>query len=114
MEQNPSSEINKSSASQDIPHILCNLDSHYHNHKCLACVPILSQINPVHVPQSHFWKMYFNIILSYMLVLQVVSFHQVSHQNPVCTSPLQIYTAWPAHRILDLIAQIMLCEEYKS
>ena len=55
MTQSPSWEANRFSASQEITHILWNPKDHYRIHKCLSPV-ILSQLESVHTPTSHFLK----------------------------------------------------------
>jgi hypothetical protein len=97
MEQIPFSEANRFSVSQEIPSILWNLKAHYRIHKCPPPVPILSQLDSVHTPISHFPI----LILSsdapgspqWSLSLRL------PHQNPVHASPLPHtrYMPRPSH-----------------
>jgi len=69
MEQSPSWEANRFTASQGIPRILWNPKANYCIHKCPSPVPILSQIDPVHALTFHFLK----ILLSSHLHLDLPS-----------------------------------------
>ena len=53
MKHSPSSEANWFAASQEIPSILWNPQVHYSTHKRPPPVPILRQLNPVHITTSH-------------------------------------------------------------
>ena len=66
MEHSPYWEATQFLTSQEIPHILRNPKVHYHIHQCPPPVPLLSQIDPVHTPTSHFLKIHLNIIFPSM------------------------------------------------
>jgi len=59
-------EVDSCLASQEIPHILWNLNVQYHVHKNPSLIPLLSHINPLHILTPYFSKIHFNIILSSM------------------------------------------------
>jgi len=100
MEQSPSREADRFSASQEISHILWNLKVHYRIHKCTPSAPILSELDPVHTPTSHFLKIHLNIILPSTPGSPKWSLSfRFPHQNPVHASPITHtrYMAGPSH-----------------
>jgi hypothetical protein len=72
MEQSPSWEANRSSASQEIPCILWNPQVYYRIDKRSSHIPFLTHISPVHAFTFHCLKIHFNIISHLLLGLLVV------------------------------------------
>jgi hypothetical protein len=120
MEPSPSCKANTySSSASKIPHILWNPKVHYHVHKSLALVFILSWIDPIHTLPTKLFELQFNIILpsipkSSIWSLSVMVFYDLCVFPPkpcICLSSLLYvpHAAW-----FDLIIQTMFGEEYKS
>jgi hypothetical protein len=76
------------SANQSIPHISRNSNIHYRIHKNRSPVPFLSQINPVHIIRTDFFKIHFNISLPFTCRSSKWSLPLIfPHQNSLRTSP---------------------------
>ena len=65
--QSHSREANNNSFSQEISPMLWNTKVHLRVHNSPPLVPIRGQINPVHVPPSHFLKINLNITPPHLL-----------------------------------------------
>ena len=114
MQQSPSWEANRVSASKEIPRILWNPIVHYRIRKCPPPVPILSQIYPFHTPTSYFLKIRLNI-LPFTPGSSIWSLYlRFPHQNPLYVSLLTHTCYVLAHLILDFSARAILDKEYRS
>ena len=112
MEQSPSWEANRFSASQEIPRILWNPKVHYRTHNCPPPVPILSQLDPVHTPHPISWRSILILSSHLRLGLFPSGFPTKTLYTPL---PSPIHATCPAHLILlDFITRTILGEQYRS
>ena len=113
MEESPSSEANWFTASQEILRLLWNLKVHCHIHKDVPPVPIMSELDLVHTPTSHFLKIHLHIILPSMPGSPKWLFPSGFPTKTPYTALLSpMHTTWHAHLILlDFITHTTLGED---
>jgi hypothetical protein len=108
MEQSPSWEANWSAASQEIPRILWNSKVHYCIHKCPPCVLILSQLNPVHTPKSHFLKTHLNIILPSTRDINIFNKYQIIFYAELHFSSSKRFNKYVHHMKLNFSTHLLI------
>jgi hypothetical protein len=110
MEQSLSWEANRFSASQEIPHILCNPKVHYRIHKCPPPVPILSHIDPFRASHPISWSSI--LIYSSYLSLGLPSFLFLQTTPP--KPPIYLSsTPYVLHSTLTAFFTILSPEKYR-
>ena len=112
-QQSPSAGATRLSACQEIRRTLWKPKVNHRVHRSLSPVPILSQMNPVHILSSYFFMMHLSVILPSMTSSSKWPLSLRSpHQTPARTSPVSIRALCPAHLIVfDLITLTIFRQE---
>ena len=111
MKQSLPGWANSSSASQEIPCILCTPKVHYRIYKSPPPVPILNQMNPAHSSTTHVLKIHFNIILPSVPTSSKWSLSfGFPHQNLYAPLLSPIRATFLGHHILDFVSRIKFGE----
>jgi hypothetical protein len=118
VEQKPSWEASRFSASQKCSLILWKEKVHYRVQNSSPPVPVLNQTDPVHAPIPLLEDSYYYYPPIYVSVFQVVSYPQVSPPK-LCmhffSPPYMLHITCLAQlSILELITQIIFGEEYRA
>ena len=82
MDQSPSWEAKRFSASHEIPGILWNTNVLYRIHKCPPPIPILNQLDLVHIPHPTSWRSILTLFSHLRLGLPSGFSLRFPHQNP--------------------------------
>jgi len=85
MEQSPSWEANRFSASQEIPRILWNPKVHYRMDTCPPPVPVMSQLDPVKSPHPTSWRSILILSSRLLLGLPIGLFSSGFPNETLCT-----------------------------
>jgi hypothetical protein len=90
MEQSPSSEANSHSTSKKIPRLLYHPKFHYRVHRSPPLVPVLHQMNLIHIPTPSFFNIHF--ISNLFPELSYFASDTESFSPSCCWDPLRYMT----------------------
>ena len=111
LEQSPCSEADRSSATQEIPHILWNPKVHYCIYKLRPRAPLLSQINAVHACHSASCR---HIVILFSHISPRSSKWSLSLINPTPLPTETLYASLLFFISATLLAHILRCGTFKD